>query len=208
MITPRLWGLDLPPNDIGSWVIRVLAIAGGGAIGGLLVGWITQVLARLLTTKPVPRGPLNIVRLLGAIIAGWLVALLMVPGLGGLGGGGGKGNSEGSGKEGGQERPGATAPEADTARTGTAHDTSKTTPTNGWTMHITVMPTDPVVYEVTTPAGTKKYPYAELAELEKYMLDQTTADSPLIHVKIDAQSSENATGVRELREWVKSHHLN
>ena len=37
----------------------------------------------------------------------------------------------------------------------------------------------------------------------KYMLDQTTADSPLIHVKIDAQSSENATGVRELREWVK-----
>jgi len=91
MMTPALFALDLPPNEIGTWVVRILAIAGGGAIGGLLVGWLTQVICRLLTTKAVPRGPLNIVRLLGAIAAGWLVALLMVPGLGGLGGGGGKG---------------------------------------------------------------------------------------------------------------------
>lgn len=82
-------------------VEKVLAVIGGGALGGLLVGVVAQLLSRGMTAQRLPRWPLNIIRLLGAVAAGWAVALWVFgvggPGVGGPGGpgfGGGSGNGE------------------------------------------------------------------------------------------------------------------
>jgi len=189
-------------------VVSILAVAGGGALGGLLVGWITQIGARSLTTRPMPRGPLNIVRLLGAIAAGWLVALLLLPALGpGLGPGKGPGPGGDGTEPSGKEHPGPTGRE-DTPRDSTPRDTSKTSSTDGWTLLITVTQSVPVEYEVHYPTGMRKYSFAELKKLESDLETEMNKEKhPLIHVKIDSPSDPNASGVKPLRDWVTAHHL-
>jgi hypothetical protein len=69
---------------------KVLAVVGGAVVGGLVVGVLAQLLTRAFTAQKLSRGPSLVVRLLGAIICGWLVALWVFggggPGFGGLGG--------------------------------------------------------------------------------------------------------------------------
>jgi hypothetical protein len=90
--------LALTPAGIGG-VEKVLAIAGGAALGALLVGLLTQLLCRVVTTRKVPRGLLFVIRLLGAVVCGWLVALWVFGGGGGgIGGPGGSGFGAGAGK--------------------------------------------------------------------------------------------------------------
>jgi hypothetical protein len=90
--------LALSPTGLGG-VEKILAIAGGAALGALLLGFLTQLLCRALTTRKVPRGPLFLIRLLGAVVCGWLVALWVFGGGGGgLGGPGGSGLGAGAGK--------------------------------------------------------------------------------------------------------------
>jgi hypothetical protein len=91
------------PGSLEQWVIKGLCVIGGAAVGGFLAGLITQVLARLVSTRAVPRVPLNIIRLLGAIVLGWVVALFMFGGGGdGFGGPGGWLGFGGSGGDTGQ----------------------------------------------------------------------------------------------------------
>jgi hypothetical protein len=75
----------------------LLAVAGGAAIGGLLTGFLVKVIVKATTTQTMPRGLVNVFRVLGGLICGWLVFLLM-QGVGdGWGGGpGGEGNGSGS----------------------------------------------------------------------------------------------------------------
>jgi hypothetical protein len=90
--------LALTPTGIGG-VEKILAIAGGAALGALLSGLLTQLLCRAVTTRKVPRGVLFLIRLLGAVVCGWLVALWVFGGGGGgLGGPGGSGFGAGAGK--------------------------------------------------------------------------------------------------------------
>jgi hypothetical protein len=90
--------LALTPTGIGG-VEKILAIAGGAALGALLVGFLTQLFCRAVTTRKVPRGVLFVIRLLGAVVCGWLVALWVFGGGGGwLGGPGGSGFGTGAGK--------------------------------------------------------------------------------------------------------------
>ena len=109
---PRtLFGLTLPsgPTD---WVVRVLAVAGGAALGVLIISLIVRLLGRLLGTRRVP-GPLYLmVRILGAIVGGWAVWLLVFGGGGsGIGGpGGSHAGGPGTGKGTGAEKPAATQP--------------------------------------------------------------------------------------------------
>ena len=79
-------------EHLGQWVVGILAVAGGAALGGLGVGLLAQMFARLLTLKPVPPLGLRVLRLLGAVAAGW-AAYLLVFGTGqfGFGRGGGIG---------------------------------------------------------------------------------------------------------------------
>src|SRR5262249_16507297 len=74
-------------------VVRILAVVGGGVLGGLGLGLLAQLLARAFTTKKLPRGPALVVRLLSGVICGWLIALWLFggggAGIGGVGWGGG-----------------------------------------------------------------------------------------------------------------------
>jgi hypothetical protein len=73
-----------------STPIKALAVVGGAAVGGVLLGLVTQLLVRLAAAKQVPPWPLRGVRLGGAVAGGWLVYLwLFGVGGGGLGGPGG-----------------------------------------------------------------------------------------------------------------------
>jgi hypothetical protein len=81
-----------------SGLVKLLAVIGGAVIGALLVGFFSNLLARLATTRKLPPWALNVVRLLGAIAAGWLVALWLFGGGGpGVGGAGGLGIGSGTG---------------------------------------------------------------------------------------------------------------
>ncbi len=85
-------------------VVRVLAVVGGGVLGGLGLGVLAQLLARVLTTKKLPRGPALVVRLLSGVICGWLLALWLFGGGGpGIGGAGGWGLGSGIGKGDGEK---------------------------------------------------------------------------------------------------------
>jgi hypothetical protein len=81
-------------------LVKLLAVAGGAALGALLSGLVVQILARLLAARKMPRWPLQVVRLLGGIAVGWIVALWVFGG-GGSGFGGPGGGLFGLGSGGG-----------------------------------------------------------------------------------------------------------
>jgi hypothetical protein len=203
MTTPIPFALDLPPSDsMGQWLLRILAVVGGAAIGGLTIGLITQGLSRLLTTRPVPRVPLQIVRLLGAIVCGWIVAIFMFGGgLGGLGGGGGWGLSGGGGPGGsGKEQPPVTARSA-----GTGRDSGKAGPGGGLMLQVEVLPEYPAVYRVHTPGGPRTYKFEELTA---YLLEQKKATPPVTGIEVSEESSDpNAPAVLRLTEWARKNGL-
>jgi hypothetical protein len=92
-ITFAVWLESVGPVE------RWLAVIGGGVVGGLLIGFLTGVFVRLVSTRKMPRWARNAVRLTGAILCGWLVALILFGGNGlGLGGTGGWGFGSGTGK--------------------------------------------------------------------------------------------------------------
>jgi hypothetical protein len=93
-----LLGLYAGPLD---WVVRLLAVVGGAALGGFGIGFLVRLAGRFLGARTVPRTMLNLVRLLAAVVAGWVVWLLVFgTGGAGIGGPGGSsiGGAPGSGK--------------------------------------------------------------------------------------------------------------
>ena len=82
----------LTPGEVPGLVVRVLAVVGGAVLFGLLMGFLARFLTRMLTTRQMPLWAVRFVRFAGAVVGGWLVALLVFGGGGsGLGGGGGFG---------------------------------------------------------------------------------------------------------------------
>ena len=75
-------GSDLP--------IKVLAVVGAAALGALLLGLLVQLVVKLSFAQRVPPWVLWIIRVLGGVLSGWLVALWLF-GVGGGGGGSGGG---------------------------------------------------------------------------------------------------------------------
>ena len=114
------------PDNLGELVVKVLAVAGGVLVGGIGSGLLLQLLVRLTTAARVPKRVLQVVRVLGAIVGGWIVALFVFGS--GTGTGMGWGGGTGTGKEGpgrgtgvetsAREEPGPrdTAPDRGTAR--------------------------------------------------------------------------------------------
>src|SRR4051812_10470436 len=76
--------LALGPGDAPGLAVRMLAVLGGALIGGLFVGFLAKLFTRLLTTRPMPLWGVRLMRLLGAVAGGWLVALFVAGG--GMGG--------------------------------------------------------------------------------------------------------------------------
>ena len=91
----------LDPAKLPLWacfgiVGGILAIIGGAAVGGLLIGWLGKLFVRLLTTKPMPPWATSVLRVGGGVVSGWLVYLMVFGGGGSsVGGPGGSGNAAG-----------------------------------------------------------------------------------------------------------------
>jgi hypothetical protein len=82
-----------------SGPIKLLAVVGGAVIGAFLVGFLGNFLSRAMTTRKLPPWARNVLRLLGAVAFGWLVALWLFGGGGwGIGGIGGWGIGSGTGR--------------------------------------------------------------------------------------------------------------
>jgi hypothetical protein len=95
--------------------IKVLAVVGGAVIGAFLVSFLANLMARGLTTRKLPPWARNVLRLLGAVVFGWLVALWLFggggPGIGGIGGwgiGSGTGRGDSTAKQNSGPTPPAT----------------------------------------------------------------------------------------------------
>jgi hypothetical protein len=84
-------------------VVKILAVVGGGVVGGLGLGLLAQLLTRAFTTQKLRGWPSLVIRFLGGGICAWLVALWLFggggPGIGGSGGWGfGSGRGQGDGE--------------------------------------------------------------------------------------------------------------
>jgi hypothetical protein len=54
-------------------VVKILAVIGGGVVGGLGLGLLTKLLVRALTTKKLPHWSYLLVRVLSGVICAWIV---------------------------------------------------------------------------------------------------------------------------------------
>jgi hypothetical protein len=85
--------------DLGMLILKILAVAGGAAVGGVGGGLVVRLLARAWTRRPVPRPVVTLIRLLGAGGLG-LAVWLWVFGSGGGGFGTGGFGLGGTGEQG------------------------------------------------------------------------------------------------------------
>jgi hypothetical protein len=106
--------------DLGLFILKLLAVAGGAAVGALLVGLVVQLAVRSMSTRPVPRPVLTTLRVLGAVAAG-LAVWLWVFGPGGSGGFGGSGGWWPFGQKGGATGQGGTGRASNSEQVPTTH---------------------------------------------------------------------------------------
>lgn len=86
---------------VGDLLVKALAVLGAAALGAVGMGLATQVVSRLIRAKPLPQPVMTTIRLMAAVVAGWLVALLLFhSGGSGWGWGTGTGGIGGSADEG------------------------------------------------------------------------------------------------------------
>ena len=203
-----LFGVDLSASDtIGRWVLHLLAVAGAAAVGGLTIGLITQGLSRLLTTRPVPRTPLQIIRVLGAIVSGWLLWMLLISGFGG-GGGSGSGwwpfGGAGSGPAGTSGKESTSTAISSRGDTG-PRETGRLSPPTGRTLQIEVLPRFPAIYRVQTAGGPREFVFEEL---KAYLLEQKKATPPLTALQVsEGSSAPDAPAVTSLTQWARDNGL-
>ena len=70
-----LWALA--PAEGMNVVLKVLAVIGGAALGGVLIGALGNVLVRLTSTRKMPAWGTRTLRVVGGVASGWLVWILV-----------------------------------------------------------------------------------------------------------------------------------
>jgi hypothetical protein len=77
--------------DVGMLAVRLLAVIGAVAVGGIGTGWLVKGLAKGIAFRSAPPSLLRISRVLGGVIVGLVVAawVFNLGGTGGIGGSGG-----------------------------------------------------------------------------------------------------------------------
>lgn len=187
-------------------VVRILAVVGGGVGGGLGLGLLAQLLMRAMTIRKPPRWCVLVIRLLGGVICGWLVALWLFGGGGpGIGGTGGWGLGAGAGK-GDSER--ATEP-AKKDGDGNRRDGAKQTPADEM-LRIEVLGRAPLSesdiraerwYRIEKADGPRLLTFAEVKEaVEKRQQEQP----PLSRIEIvlyKDSPDQRVSIVSRLRTW-------
>jgi hypothetical protein len=199
-------GLLAAPNENILMAEKVLAVVGGAVVGGLFVGLLAQLVIRATTTQKLPPRPLLVVRLLGAVIGGWLVALWVFGGGGaGLGGAGGWGLGSGPGQGNGTK----TTQPAQKDQHGKKSDAATHTPSDE-TLRIEVLgkaslsPSDRDAsrcYRIGTGDGAKLLTFAEVKELVK---ERQKGQPPLRRIEIvlyKDSPDERVPLVSQLKTW-------
>lgn len=184
---------------------KVLAVIGGAVMGGLVVGVLAQLFVRAFTTQKLPRWPLLTVRLLGAVIGGWLVALWVLGGGGpGFGGAGGWGLGSGPGKGDGDKAVEVRKQEGDGKKNGEAR-----TPTDE-TMRIEVLGNATLSesdihaerwYRIDTDEGSRLLTFAEVKEAIRNRQQQKPPLRRIELVLYNNSPAKDVAVVSRLRTW-------
>jgi len=204
LAAPSMFGspiLAILPSYV-EWTVKVLAVVGGGAIGGLVVGAFVRRLGKWLIFRDVPRPVLVLFRGLGGVAAGLAVwAMVSSPGGSGWFGGGGS-IFGGKGGEAGADKP-------TTGASSTAPGLPLTTePSRGRTLRIVMLGGTRVVgdrfYQIEGQKDART-----LTELRKLVKDQQqTADLRNIELLIyDNSVARNHPAVRTLEKWAEQNDL-
>jgi hypothetical protein len=191
--------------------VRVLAVIGGGAGGGLALGLLAQLLLRALSIRNSPRWSLGTIRLLGGVICGWLVALWLFGG-GGPGIGGSGGFSLGSGSGSG-ETP-KKGPKSENENSGKSGDESKTP--DEQTLRIEVLGANALknadkdashCYRLDKQEGAH---YLSFAEVKDEILHRQQQQPPLRLIQIvlyKDSPDDNRPVVSQVKNWSRERNL-
>jgi hypothetical protein len=188
-------------------VVKCLAVLGAGVGGGFGLGLVAQLLMRATMVRKPPRWSVLLVRVLSAVICGWLVALWLFGGGGpGIGGSGGWGFGSGSGKENGEQ---ATEIGKKNKDGKAKEDTKNSSPEES--LRIEVLGKDALSesnaekaqwYRIDTKDGEGLFTFAQVKELvEKRQQEQP----PLRRIEIvlyKDSPEERVSIVSRLRLWV------
>jgi hypothetical protein len=187
-------------------VVKILAVVGGGVVGGVAVGLLAQLLMRAFTVGKLSRWPILIVRLLGGVVCAWLLVLWLFGGGGsGIGGLGGWGFGSGTGKGEGDKPSEADHKDND----GKKNDGDKKTP-EGATLRIEVLGDDALSepdkkdnrrYRLETKEGPQ---LLTLADIQKTMKQRQQEQPPLRRLEIvlyKDSPDERVAVVSQLVSW-------
>ena len=183
---------------------KILAVVGGAVVGGLMVGLLAQLVTRAFAAQKLPRVPLLVTRLLGAVIGGWLVAIWVFsgggPGFGGLGG-----RWLGSGTGEGEKKADVATKDGESKKT---NSDSKAPSTE--TLRIEVLGQSSLqkqeveasrYYRIDTGDGPHLLTFAEVKDVVK---KRQAEQPPLRRIEIvlyNNSPSEQGEQVRDLRAW-------
>jgi hypothetical protein len=198
-------------------LIRILAIVGGAAVGGLLTGFLTQAIVRGYTGQKVPQWVVWTLRVLGAVALGYVVYLVVYnPGNGLFGGFGGNAEGkDGGGKDGPREtRPAVTTPKDDKS---TDKDKSTSAVAKTEILHIQVLGDDPLqklveARRIKSADPERCYRIEEddaealrtLKEVKDYILQRVKVKPPLKRIEVvlyKDSPQENAGPVSALKKY-------
>jgi hypothetical protein len=194
-------------ENIGP-VERWLAVIGGGVVGGLLIGFLTGMLVRLVSTRKMPRWARNVVRVTGAVACGWLVAVIL------FGGGGSGFGGSGGGYLGGGSGEGSSSPSTPQS-SGPVSPSSKASPAvppAENTLRVEVLGPAPLRQLTGKPDAENRYrvegeggpQLLTLKEVKDFILARQKREPPLRRVVIVVYNDSPAPDkefVTELKAW-------
>jgi hypothetical protein len=192
------------PGEQILFAEKILAVLGGAVVGAVVVGLLAQLLTRAFTAQKLPRWAMLVMRLLGGVIGGWLVALWVLGGGGfGFGGLGGWGLGSGPGK--GPETNEVAKKEGDNQ----GHNGDKETPQDE-SLLIEVLGKDALseqdfralrLYRLDTGTGQRLLTFEEVKEAIKKRQDKRPPLSRLEIVVYKDSPNEQNDFVRQLQAW-------
>ncbi len=185
-------------------VVKVLAVVGGGVLGGLGLGLVAQLLARAVTAKKLPRKPVLLVRLLSGLICGWLIALCLFGGGGsGIGGLGGWNFGSGSGKGDGEKTNEVVHKDGEDKKGGEPKTPAEET------LRIEVLGDDTLKNKGRDMAHRYRVETGELLtidEVKKAIQERQKNKPPLHHIEIvlyEDSPNEDVPFVSDLKVWAR-----
>jgi hypothetical protein len=180
-------------NGILPLLVRLLAVAGGAALGWLAITFLVGLLRRFLGVQSVPRPLYLIARALGAIAAGWVTWLwLSGSGGGSVGGPGGVGIGGAPGSSG---STGATRPRAMSSAPSEDADT----------LIVVVLGGKQVENERVYRAAGKNL---TLNELKAFITERQASGLQRLKIIADDNSVwKDSPAVEGLHKWAKDHNV-